>query len=607
MSKRKNKRVDFEEVISDTLSDKGLSVRERPLNSIIFHAIFSISVIFAIIFLGRITFFTGIENNRYVKRSEANINQDLPLIAARGIILDRFGEPLVENEVIFTVFLQLDEMIKNNERGLVLDVAERILGLDKAEISKNLANTNLENVTDIILARNITRDQVIEIRTIRSQSLIVENDFKRNYENPAFSHVVGYVNLVTSEDLNRDEELSLNDLIGKSGLELFYDDELRGENGSITISRNAKGKLEGIERTKEPIAGESLNTTIDREFQEYFHTRMVQGLVSLGRTSGVGIAINPKNGEILALTSFPSFDANNVSDYLSNSSRPLFNRSVSGLYAPGSTIKPVHGVAALAEGVVTVDEQIFSAGFIEIPNPFNPDNPSIFVDWKAHGWVNIHSAIARSSNVYFYVVGGGFEGKRGVGIEKLKEYWQIFGFDKPTGIDLPGEGVGFLPSPDEKEERTGIIWRVGDTYNISIGQGDLQITPIQLLNSIVAIAEGKAFRPHIKKTDDVKVVIDLTELDDVLVEIREGMEDAVTASYGTAHTLDGLPVSVAAKTGSAQTSGNTKTNALFLGYAPTDDPQIAVLVLIEDAREGSLNAVPIARDVFEWYYENRLK
>lgn len=605
--KRKNRQIDFEEVVSDTLSASTLGVREMAISPIIFRAIISLSIFVGLVFLGRIMFFTGIDGERYVKRSEANINQDVPLIAPRGIILDRFGEPIIKNDVIFSVFLQLDEMIRNNERDMVLNAAENILGLDRDNVASNLNDTNIDSITDVILARDITRDQVIEIETLGIRSLIVENDYKRNYIDPAFSHIIGYVSLVDSNDLISDENLTLNDLIGRAGLEGFYDKELRGVNGSITIYRNAIGNLEDIERTREPIGGEVFNTTIDAEFQKYFYSRMIQGLDSLGRTSGVGIAINPENGEILALASFPSFDANNVSNYLENTNKPLFNRAISGLYSPGSTIKPIHGTAALVEGVVDADKQIFSAGYIEIPNPFFPDKPSIFVDWKPHGWVNIHSALARSSNVYFYVVSGGFEELRGVGIVKLKEYWQKFGLGKPTGIDLPGEAVGFLPSPEEKEERTGSIWRVGDTYNVAIGQGNLRITPIELLNSTVAIAEGKAFAPHIKKDDSSEVIIDLSDFESVLPYIRTGMEDAVNKSYGTANSLSNLPVSVAAKTGSAQTSGNTKTNALFIGYSPAEDPKIAILVLIEDAREGSLNAIPIARDVFGWYYENRLK
>src|SRR3972149_116796 len=608
MAKRKNqKRIDFDEVISDSISDGELNIRETPLTSNVSSAVFLVAVVVGVIFVGRIVFLTGVEGSSYRERAESNTNQDIPLIAPRGIILDRNGEALVENQVIFTVFLQLDEMIRSGEREIVLRAAEEVLGLERDEVAKHLEDTNLESVTDVILKRDVTREQVIAIETLNTKSLIVEEDFKRKYDDPAFSHIVGYVGLVTSEDLVRDENLALNDFIGQAGLEAFYDDVLRGENGSVTIFRNAKGDLESVKRTREPIAGHELQTTIDAEFQKYFYNRMLQELTSLGRTSGAGLAINPENGEVLALMSFPSFDANNVSEYLDNANQPLFNRVVSGLYSPGSAIKPIHAVAALVEGDVDPSTQIFSAGYIEIPNPSFPDSPSRFVDWKAHGWVDLHSAIAVSSNVYFYVIGGGFENMRGVGIEKLREYWQEFGLGNSTGIDLPGEAVGFLPSPDEKEERTGSIWRVGDTYNVAIGQGDLKISLLELLNGVIAIAEGKAVRPHLVESGEAQEIVNLSDLSAFLGDVREGMEDVVDKDYGSAHLLGDLPIKVAAKTGTPQIAGNTKTNALIVGYTPTENPKIAVLILVEDAKEGSLNVIPIARDVFGWYYENRLK
>ena len=605
--KKYQRRIDFDQVISDSISDRELNIRETPLASNVPQIILISFTLIALVFLGTTGYLSVVKGSSFKARSESNINQDIPLIAPRGIILDRNGIPLVENAAIFTVFLQLDEMIRNGEKDIVLNAAEGILELNREEVKKQLEDTNLTSVTDIILKRDITRDQVIAIETLKTKSLIVENDFKRNYSNPAFSHAVGYVNSVTSEDLRTNEKLALNDFIGRAGLEAYYDNSLRGENGRITIYRNAFGDLEDIKRTREPVAGSSLKTTIDAEFQEYFYDRMSLELKSLGRFSGVGLAINPENGEVLTLMSFPSFDANNISDYLSDPNQPLFNRAVSGAYSPGSAIKPVHAVAALKEGVVNPDTQIYSAGYIEIPNPYNPDNPSRFVDWKAHGWVNLRKALAVSSNVYFYEVGGGFENITGVGIEKLQRYWEKFGFGRQTGIDLPGEVAGFLPSPEEKEERTGSIWRVGDTYNVSIGQGDLRFSPVELLNGISAIAEGRAFKLHIAEQDDSEEIINLDDFSESLPEVREGMKDVVRSEYGSAKLLGDLPVKVAGKTGTPQTTGNTKINAIFVAYAPADDPKIAVLVLIEDAREGSLNAVPIARDVLGWYYENRLK
>ena len=240
------------------------------------------------------------------------------------------------------------------------------------------------------------------------------------------------------------------------------------------------------------------------------------------------------------------------------------------------------------------------------------------MDWRPHGWVNLRSALARSSNVYFYTVGGGFENVKGLGINRLKEYWQRFDLDKQTGIDLEGEGVGFLPDPDEKEKRTGQIWRIGDTYNVSIGQGDLAVTPIRLLVFFSSLANsGKVLQPflvkkivnekgEIIKENQPTEIFNYVDWQDEIKEVQKGLQDAVSKPYGTASLLYDLPYKTSAKTGSAQIANNTKTNAFFVGYGPSDHPQIAVLVLVEDAKEGSINTLPIAHDVLKWYYENRL-
>ncbi|MBI3088686.1 MAG: hypothetical protein HYY99_00255 [Candidatus Colwellbacteria bacterium] len=597
------KAVDFDEVVSDAAAS-GLNPLEQPLRPFVFRGVNLAALAAALIFLVTILSLAGVNHNRYLKRAEANANQEIPLIAPRGLITDRHGAPLVENQAIFSVFLQINEMVRNNEKEAVLEVAENTLGLDRNTVLETFENTNFSS---IILARDIGREKAIAVKTTGLKSLVVENDYRRNYKDPAFSHTVGYVGLVNGKDLRDNENLVLNDSIGRSGLEAYYDERLRGTNGAISAYRNAKGEVESVSRSKEPVPGENLTTTIDADFQKYFYERLLQGLLNLGRTSGAGVAINPQNGEVLALVSLPSFDANNIALYLDDPYRPLFNRIVSGVYSPGSTIKPVHAVAALNEGVVDPQKRVYSAGYIEIPNPYDSTRPSRFLDWKAHGWVDVYSALARSSNVYFYAVGGGFGDVRGLKINTMRGYWQKFGLDKKTGIDLPGESNGFLPAPEEKEKRTGSPWLLGDTYNVSIGQGDLQISPLELVDAIAAIGyHGKSFVPHLLKDKEPELLTDVSNLEPALKEVRKGMEDAVAQPYGTAHLLGNLPVKVAAKTGSAQIALNTKINALFVGYAPADDPQIAILILVEDAREGSANTVPIARDVLEWYYTNRI-
>ncbi len=205
--------------------------------------------------------------------------------------------------------------------------------------------------------------------------------------------------------------------------------------------------------------------------------------------------MDPRTGEVLSLISLPSYD-NNIFmtpgaskervSLFAYSNKPLFNRAINGVYNPGSTIKPFVALAALREGVITPDTTVFSTGSIKIPNPYVPDKPSIFVEFnqEALGLLNVRSALARSSNVFFYIASGGFEGRKGLGINKLNEYWKKFGFGEKTGIDADNEATGFLPTPEEKLERTHQPWRIGDTYNVSIGQGDLRLSPIQLINYI---------------------------------------------------------------------------------------------------------------------------
>ena len=237
--------------------------------------------------------------------------------------------------------------------------------------------------------------------------------------------------------------------------------------------------------------------------------------------------------------------------------------------------------------------------------------------------MDLKSALARSSNIYFYGVGGGLPRTytygpfpHSLGIAKLNEYWRFFGFGEETGIDIPSEKKGFLPDQKNKEERTGVAWRLGDTYNVSIGQGDIQVTPLQLLSFIASIGNGgKIFSPSVAFDRTPSMRVDYSSWKGELAAVREGMRDAIKKSYGTAHLLDALPFPTAGKTGSSQVANNTRTNAFFVGYGPASDtfraddaiPQIAILILIENSKEGSLNTVPVARDIFAWYYEHRLK
>lgn len=629
---RKKPEIFLEEAVLDDMA-RDLDALEMPLSRRAFGFVGLAIAAVVIVVVVRVFYLSVWQGNFYKIRAQINANQIIVLRAERGIIFDRFNKSMVENLPSFQLNLILAELLKNpQEREQTLEAIAKTVGLSPSYAENLIRDIDLEKQSSLILVKNLTIEQVIKLKSLNFKAIRIEESFERQYPDSKINaHILGYTGIADKEDLSGNSEFLLNDIVGKSGLESYYDKELRGEDGQRANFRNAKGEIIDEKFLTEPAAGNNLYLTIDAEFQSYFYQRLKQGLNSLGRFSGIGIALNPQNGEILALVSLPSFDANqNLSDFFSDPNKPFFNRAISGAYAPGSTIKPLVALAALKENIITPTQEIFSRGYLEIPNLYHPDQPSRFLDWKPNGWVNLYSALARSCNVYFYALGGGLPSSardivrgsnniKGLGIEKLKEYWQKFGLGELTGIDLPGENSGFLPDPKEKEQRTGEPWRLGDTYNVSIGQGDLLITPIQLINYIAAIANGgKIFQPFIVKKiisedgrvikeNQQKIIKDYSEFNDYIKEVQKGMIDVVSKSYGTAYILNDLPVKVAAKTGTAQIESNEKINAFFVGYAPSDNPQLAVLVLVENAKEGGLNAVPIAKDVFNWYYENRLK
>ena len=616
----KHKRhIDFEDVLMDRRAE-GEFV-EIPLRDGLFSAVFLIAaVVFGALFVELFTT-NVVDGGRYRARALGNISDEQVEEAPRGAIIDRFGEVLVANEPGFKAVLSPRDFPEDARSRLsLLARVGDVLGIPEEELARKIGERDLGQSDRLLLKEDLSHDEILALSSEPLPGISVEPSFRRVPVDPrALSHLVGYTGLVAEVDLEEDISLSIDDRIGRGGLEMSYDTELRGKNGKFGFFRDAAGKTQEKKSVQKSEQGLTLETNVDRGLQEYAYARLMQGLSELGRDTGALIAIDPRNGEVLALVSAPSYDPSDIENALSDPRKPLFNRAVQGVYNPGSTIKPLVATAALSEGVVTPSTRIYSAGSIEIPNPYDPENPSRFLDWKAHGWVDIHSALARSSNVYFYEVAGGFQGQKGIGIEKLKNWWEKFLLGEKTGIDLPGEESGFLPDPEWKERAKDDPWRVGDTYNVAIGQGDFSVTPIGLLNYISAIANGgKFFSPRValalKDTEGNRIrafsprlLGDIgAEVSGALTEVRRGMRDAVTKEYGTAYLLHDLPVPVAAKTGTAQVQNNQRTNSFFVGYAPYDNPEIAVLVHVENSREGALNTVPIAKDIFLWYYRNRL-
>jgi len=612
--------LNLEDVLTDRAAEEDLI--EVPLTNRIFKVVGVLLALLFLVVIAQLVNLNVAQGDAYKARAFANMTDIKIQEASRGVIVDRFGTPLLHNEPAEKVLLSPQDFPQDpDQRVAILKQVAGILGMDYASLAKEIEQKDWGQSDELLLTDDATHDELVALSALDLKGVDIEPGFTRVPEAPfVLSPILGYTSLVSADDLKNDPSLTIDAEVGRSGLEAYYDQYLRGVSGEEAFVRNAAGGLEEKESVKAPEPGDMLETNIDGGLQEYMYNRLEQGLQELGRNVGAAIAMNPQNGQILALVDIPTYDASDIASSLSAPNNPLFNRAISGLYNPGSTIKPLHASAILTEGIISPTKQIFSKGYIEVPNPYDPAHPSRFVDWKPNGWVNVVTALARSCNIYFYETVGGYEDQQGLGITKLKEWWQKFRLDQKTGIDLPREQSGFLPDPAWKEQTKGQPWRFGDTYNVAIGQGDLSITPMELLDYIAAIANGgKIYEPQIVK--DVKdangnvvkamqpvVTADLSSLiAGALPNVQEGMREVAEEPFGTAAGLSQLPIEVAAKTGTAQIDNNAKNNAFFVGYAPYKDPQIALMVLVENAKEGSLNTIPIAKDILLWYYENRLK
>ncbi len=630
---RKYNDVAFEESLGDDWG-KDLTMVEVPLGNKPLWSLGVVLFIVGLLIVSRVVFLNAASGAYYSGRAAANVAQSQATPAPRGVIYDREGEALVKNNAVFAAYLDPHQFLTNlSAQAGTMQGIQNIFGMSSDTVWSMLSQSEAQDfAVPIVLSDDLTPSQLVNVQAISTSypAILLKSDFQRSYPDGAiFSSVLGYTGHVTQADLANNPDLTAQDFVGKAGIEKYYDSTLEGSPGVEVQFKNAQGQVLKAQQQSNPTIGRSINLTIDGGLQTYFYNRLASGLAVLGRQVGIGLAINPQNGQVLSLINLPGFDGNvfshpasssaEIQNLLTSSDRPLFDRVVSGFYNPGSTIKPLDAVAVLKNGIVDPNREIYSAGYIMVPDPYNSSTPKKYMDWRYQGNVNLASALAQSSDVYFYVVVGGSPvstpmlndpsdyGIAGLGIDQLHSWWEQFGLGKVTGIDLPGEAEGFLPTPQWKQQKMGTPWLLGDTYNVAIGQGDLLVSPLQLLSYIDAIANGGTiYRPYLNMSSTPVVNEDLTSLLPQIQDVQEGMREGVTSPLGTAYTLHDLPFSVCAKTGSAQVQNNQQENALFVGYAPCDNPQIALLILIENSKQGSLNAVPIAKDVLNWYYENRL-
>ncbi|MBW4061850.1 hypothetical protein HJC99_04750 [Candidatus Saccharibacteria bacterium] len=413
-----------------------------------------------------------------------------------------------------------------------------------------------------------------------------------------------------------------------------------GRDQALVFDQNsANGKPIRVLASVDPVAGSSLVLSIDDALEQHLAAAIQAQMTASGAVRASGVAVDPRTGQVLAVVSLPSYDNNlfakgiSQTDYnslLSNPGQPLFNKVISGVYPTGSIIKPLGASAALQQGVIDTSTIVNDTGKIVVPNQYDPANPAIYYGWERTtglGPVNVVQALAQSSDIFFYEVMGGFtDFLHYLGVDKLASYYQYFGLGSKTGIDVPGEAAGRVPTPAWKKAFSGQAWYTGDTYNVSVGQGDLLASPLQMVMAISAIANGGTlYQPHlVSQVKDTTGKVVQTIAPHIVRQgfisasnlniVRQGMMAAVTEPKGTAccKIRDQVPVSVAAKTGTAETVNHdtgasaatqSKPEAWFEAFAPaTGDPKIAIVILIENSGEGAAYAAPAARETLAWYF-----
>lgn len=526
---------------------------ERPLGVHVFYATIIATLFLTFGFSYRLFSMQVVESEVYQEKSDNNHLRRTPLFALRGTISDRNGEILAWNSLAYST---------SSEAG----------SADK-DIPKRLYT-----------------------------------------ETEGFSHLLGYVSYP-----RRDQSgiFWQDEYIGKDGVEKFYQEKLAGVKGERIIEVTALREIEAQNVVVYPTNGENITLSVDKGVQAKLYESIESLAKEVGFTGGAGVILDVRNGEVLAVTSYPEYDNTlitnavtkeekaKVAEELVDKKQKFLDRAVSGLFVPGSTVKPFFAYAALAEGVIDPETSIYSSGALVIENKYGgPD--TVFKDWKKHGYVNMRQAIAASSDEYFYQIGGGYKDQQGLGIKRLKEYAERFGFATTTGIDLPGEEYGVIPSPEWKMKLFEEDWLVGNTYHSSIGQYGFQVTPLELVRAVAAIANGGYLvQPHVLKGQE-KQPEDIGLNRRHLKVIQEGMRMAVTSDIGIGKGLQISGVEVAAKSGTAELGVSKQlVNSWITGYFPYENPKYAFVVVMEKGSRNNLKgAVFAARQTIEWMRDN---
>jgi len=594
----------------DRLDDRGAARRIFRLR-ILLGAFVSLLVILALV--GRAAWLQVVQHEHYAAKAEENRTRVVALPPERGRIFDANGEVVADNVASYQVQITPEQ---SRDIEAELSMLARVLDLEEATVEALSERIRVGRRFDPVLVKS-DLDETERARIARLKPWLhgteIVSSLKRVYPyGPLLAHVVGYVGRINAEDVKRldPDAYQGTQYIGKTGIERRYEDRLHGEPGYRVVEVDALGREIEVLETVMPVSGHDIALSIDVALQGI-------AAAALGEYAGAVVAEDPRDGAIRAMVSRPSFDPNLFVDgigheayqaLLSDPDRPLFDRAATATYPPGSTIKPVMGVAGLEYGLIDPDERFFAGPYYQIPG-----NDHRYRDWRkwGHGWVDFRKAIYRSVDVYFYDLA------YRMGIDRMHAFLTDFGLGERTGIDLPGERAGLVPSREWKRRVKNQVWFPGETVIAGIGQGYMLSTILQLADMTATLAEsGVRHRPWlVDENRGLRPPVEL-EHDDAWRRAREAMLAVVEHERGTAHKID-APYPIAGKTGTAQVFSVAQDeeydaeelerrlhdHALFVGFAPFDSPELAVAVIAEHGGSGSGTAAPIARQVMDFWFD----
>lgn len=635
--KKSSGSLETHEVFLDALAhqkEEQLGIWEKKfevkIQAKVMYFIFGLFFVFASILFGRTLYFQVMQGKMLYAASQNNKGTVNIIRPERGIIYDSNLKKLAVNAPAYDLVCNRADFLQSDSNSLQqIGLMAQISGLPMTDLEDRFAQAAQPKV---LVMENVNQEALLalESRIAELPACQLEKNTVRDYSGgPVFSHVLGYTAKINKDELQDVENYTVSDVIGKTGLERFYEAQLRGTPGQRETIKTAAGVKKGDKVLAEPVAGNNLVLNINGNLQKVVYDALEKSIKNIGSKKGAAVAMDPRTGAVLAMVSYPAYDDNifskgisqtDFSALLGDPNQPFFNRAIAAKYPTGSNIKPFLAAGALQEGIISPTKIINDPGYILVHSQNDPSVVYKFAGVTPHGDVDMRRAIAVSSNIYFYTIGGGYGDQKGLGPAGIKKYLDMFGWEQKTGVDLPGEFKGFVPSPSWKLKAKKEQWWDGDTYNLSIGQSDLQVTPLQVAVAYAAIANGGTlYQPQIvqkiisgsgPKASIIQefkpeVISHLAIDQQNLQVVREGMRDGVQQSYGGSVMLNDLGVAVAGKTGTVETNKTGVFNTWSSSFAPYDNPEIVFVATIEGVQGLRAATLPVAHDVLQWYFSKK--